>query len=91
MARDYSTLTGQGVLDGIRKTHRARIAGDIFLILFAAGFLIGCVIMLMNNHRDVFRIVMALLGIAGCIVGNSAYESAFVWFAISRCHSGAER
>lgn len=69
MAKDYSALTGDEMLAGIRKTHRARIAGDIFLILFAAGFLIGCVIMLMNNHRDAFRIVMALIGIAGCIVG----------------------
>ena len=37
MAKDYSALTGDEMLAGIRKTHRARIAGDIFLILFA-GF-----------------------------------------------------
>lgn len=69
MAKDYSGLTGGELLAGIRKTHRARIAADIFAILFAAAFLIGCVIMLMNNRRDAFRIVMSVIGIAGCILG----------------------
>ena len=68
MARDYNALTGETVLSGIRKTHRFRIAADVFAILFAAGFIIGCVIMLMNNHGDVFRIVMGVIGIALCIL-----------------------
>lgn len=69
MAKDYSALTGDMMLNGIRKTHRFRVAADVFAILFAAAFLIGCVIMLMNNRGDVFRIVMGVIGIALCVLG----------------------
>ena len=52
MAKDYSALTGDEMLAGIRKTHRARIAGDIFLILFAAAI---------QYHTPVLRSILVML------------------------------
>ena len=62
MARDYSTLTGQGVLDGIRKTHRNRIILDVLGIIAAGGFLIGSFFMF--RERDyIFCILFLIMGV----------------------------